>query len=265
MTIDTIQGVVEEFVKRLQLPEARYSFALNGSNNAVELIIFMDGTMACTLSIGNGTIRVLYDDRYESDKYSVINFLTPISMLYYLCVFFYKAVSFDNEDVDLDFNNILSVVLLNEIYDWKTLVQGLSDNLGMEYVDNDKFVTVEGIEIHYNGFTNVIKIDTQKITLDDPSYTSVVEAMFKTVEYVANVMDMADDLFNIEEEEENNLIEEEEGKENEGGSSAPMDMDMDIDVDVGGGEEAGAEPVPAMENETFEEPQGTVVTPEEVI
>jgi hypothetical protein len=90
--------------------------------------------------------------------------------------------------------------------------------------------------------------------------------MFKTVEYVANVMDMADDLFNIEEEEENNLIEEEEGEESGGGSSAPMDMDMDIDVDVGGGgEEAGAEPVPAMENETFEEPQGTVVTPEEVI
>lgn len=265
MTIDTIQGVVEEFVKRLQLPEARYSFALNGSNSAVELIIFMDGTMACTLSIGNGTIRVLYDDRYESDKYSVINFLTPISMLYYLCVFFYKAVSFDNEDVDLDFNNILSVVLLNEIYDWKTLVQGLSDNLGMEYIDNDKFVTVEGIEIHYNGFTNIVKIDTQKITLDNPSYTSVVEAMFKTVEYVANVMDMADDLFNIEEEEENNLIEEEEGEEG-GGSSAPMDMDMDIDVDVGGGgEEVGAEPVPAMENETFEEPQGTVVTPEDVI
>ncbi len=250
-------------MKRLQLPEARYSFALNGSNTAVELIIFMDGIMACTLSIGNGTMRVLYDDRYESDKYSVINFLTPISMLYYLCVFFYKAVSFDNENVDLDFNNILSVVLLNEIYDWKTLVQGLSDNLGMEYFDNDKFVTVEGIEIHYNGFTNIIKIDTQKITLDNPSYTFVVEAMFKTVEYVANVMDMADDLFNIEEEEENNLIEEEEGEESEGGSSAPMDMDMDIDVDVGGGEEA--EPVPAVENETFEEPQGTVVTPEEVI
>jgi hypothetical protein len=254
--------VLEEFVKRLQLPEARYSFALNGSNNAVELIIFMDWTMVCTLSIGNGTMRVLYDDRYESDKYSVINFLTPISMLYYLCVFFYKAVSLDEES-DLDFNNILSVVLLNEIYDWKTLVQGLSDNLGMEYADNGKFVTIEGIEIHYNGFTNVIKIDTQKITLDNPTYTYVVEAMFKTVEYVANVMDMADDLFNIEEEEENNLIEEEEGEESEG-SSTPMDMDIDVDVG-GGGEEVGAEPVPAMENETFEEPQGTVVTPEDVI
>lgn len=264
MTIDTIQGVLEEFVKRLQLPEARYSFALNGSNTAIELIIFMDGAMACTLSVGNGTLRVLYDDRYESDKYSVINFLTPISLLYYVCVFFYKAVSFDDEEIDLDFNNILSVVLLNEIYDWKTLIQGLADNLGLEYSDEGDFVTVEGIDVHYNGFTNIIKIDTQKITLDDASYTSVVEAMFKTVEYIANVMDRADDLFNIEEEEEeNNLIEEEEGEEG-GGSSAPMDMDMDIDVDVGS-EEAGAEPVPAMENETFEEPQGTVITPEEVI
>lgn len=263
MTIDIIQGVVEEFVKRLQLPEARYSFALNGSNTSVELIIFMDGTMACTLSIGNGTLRVIYDDRYESNKYSVINFLTPIMLLYYICIFFYKTVSFDeNENIDLDFNNILSVVLLNEIYDWKTLIQGLSENLGMEYSNKVDYVLVEGIEVHYNGFTNILKIDTQKITLDNPSYISVVEAMFKTVEYIANVMDMADNLFNVEEEEEvNNLLEEEEGEEGGGGALSPS---MDIDVNLeGGGEEIA--PVPAMENETFEEPQGMVVTPEEVI
>lgn len=267
MTIDIIQTVLEEFIKRLQLPESRYSFVMNTSTEYIELEILIDDVVKTSISIGNGSIRVIYTDGYDSDKYAVIKFITPITMLYYLCILFYNCI----QNVStMDFNDLLSVILLNEIYDWKTLVQGIAENTGMSFEKKDNFVKVDGIEIHYNGFVNELRIDTQEIKLKDSEYTTIVEAMFKSVEYIANVMGTADNLFNAEnyaeQEEESNLLEE--GGESMGGGMAP-DMDMDIDVDMGGGEETGGnenpEPVEPMENETFEEPQGPVVTVDDLI
>ena len=256
MTIDTIQNVVEEFVKRLQLPESEYSFLVSSSNNIVELVIFVNGVMNCSLSIGNGTLRVIYDDKYESDKYAIINFITPITLVYYLCVFFYKAVLMNSE---LSFNDILSVVFFNDVYDWKTLLKAISEDVGLTFYETDKGIEIEGVEVKYNGFVNKIKIDNQEISLKDSSYTTVVEAMFKCVEYVANLNDTADNLFMEEEEpeiEESNLLEDEEGSE----------ANIDMDIDVGGGEEeVESEPVPVVENEDFSEPQGPVVTVEDVM
>ena len=49
------------------------------------------------------------------------------------------------------------------------------------------------------------------------------------------------------------------------GAPAPSGgSDIDLDVNVGGGEEEAA-PVPAMENETFEEPQSPVVEVDDLI
>ena len=264
MTIDNVLEVVQEFTKRLQLPESRYSFAINNSNEVVELIIFVDGYVKCTLSIGNGTLRVIYDDQYESDRYVSQKFLTPISLVYYLCVFFYNSVS----DVsDMDFNDLLSVIFLTEVYDWKTLVEGIAENLGMDYTEDERSAFVNGIEIRYNGFLNKIVIDNTEIMLEESTYTAVVEAMFRCVEYVANVLDMADKLFaddNYSEEPEEEGAEEKESGSS--GGSSEMDIDMDIDVgDETGGEPAEVAPVEPMENETFEEPQEPVVTVEDVV
>ena len=265
MTIDDIERIVQEFVKRLQLPESKYSFAVNSGNDVVELIIFVNETAVCSLGVGNGTLRVVYDDKYESDKYGVYKFTTPISLIYYLCIFFYNAVVSVST---MDFNDLLSVIFLNEVYDWRTLAQGICENLGMEFDRRGDDIFISGVELSYNGFLNKIKIDSQEIKLDNPNYTTVVEAIFKSVEYVANVMGTADDLFNDEaleqEEEPSNLL---EGGE-EGGAPGPsMDMDVDIEAPAGGeGEgEAAPEPVEPMENEDFSEPQGPVVTLEDVM
>ena len=264
MTIDTIQVVVDEFVKRLQLPESRYSFAVNNNNDTVELIIFVDEEARCALGIGNGTLRVVYDDRYDSDKYSVQKFITPVMLLYYLGMFFVISIS---EVSTMNFNDLLSVVLMNEIYDWKTLLQGLSENLGMDFSNEGDFVTINGVDVHYSSFTNTIRIDTQEIKLEDDTYTHVVEAMFKTVEYIANIMGVADNLFSEENySEESNLLEE-GGEETFEGSGPGGNFDVDIDMTEG--EESNVvespEPVEPMENETFEEPQSPVVTVNDLI
>ena len=130
MTIDNIQDTVFEFVKRLQLPESKYSFSINSNSDMVELIISVEGKMKSSLSIGNGTLKVLYDDNYGALDYASQNFLTPISLLYYLCIFFFSAVS---DISNMTFNDVLTVVLINDVYDWKTLIQGLSDNLGLSF------------------------------------------------------------------------------------------------------------------------------------
>lgn len=258
MTIDTINDVVNEFVKRLQLPECNYSFGISNSENIVELLIMLDENLKVSLSIGNGTIRVIYNDEYSADNYMVLKFLTPITLLYYLCIFFYKVVYSYS---DLTFNDVLSVVFLNDIYNWKTLVQGLAENLGMDFIEDEHYVAVNDVEIRYNSFTNTIKIDTQEISLQDTCYTTLVEAMFKCVEYIANIMEVADNLFNVEQEESNVI--EEEGEDAEG-----EETNIDIDVNAPsseGGEIETAEPVETVENETFEEPQGPVVTMDEVL
>lgn len=265
MTIDNIQVVIYEFVKRLQLPESRYSFSVNNNNDSIELIIFIDDEARCALGIGNGTVRVVYSDLYDADRYAVQNFLTPVTLLYYLCMFFFISVSTVSI---MTFNDLLSVVLMNEVYDWKTLIQGLSDNLGMSFAEEEKGVSINDIPIHYIPFTNVIKIDSQEVKLLDSTYTSVVEAMFKTVEYVANIMDVADNLFNDENypEEENNLLEEGDEEGSEGGNmGGNLDMDIDINKDEESNVIESPEPVEPMENETFEEPQGPVVTISDLI
>ena len=261
MTLDDVQRIVEEFTKRLQLPESKYSFAINSGGEFIELITFIDDVAKCSISIGNGSLRVIYTDDYNSDKYAAQKFLTPITLVYWLCVLFYGTVASVST---MSFNDLLSVIFLNDVYDWRTLLQGIAENVGMRYDKREDSVFVEGVEISYNGFLNKIRIDSQEIPLDDSRYTTIVEAMFKCVEYVANVMGVSDNLFkdeNYEEEESNILGEEEEG----GAPASSGGSDIDLDVNVGGGEEGEAAPVPAMENETFEEPQSPVVEVDDLI
>ena len=262
MTIDNIQNLVEEFVKRLQLPEAHYSFSVANSNDFVELIISVDNAVNCSLSIGNGTIKVLYSDDYDSDKYVSLNFLTPVSLLYQLCVFFFAATS---EVISFNFNDLLKIILFEDnMKDWKDLAYALCENLMLSCEIGDGTVNIEGTEIRYIPYLSKIIMNDTEIELENNEYSTVADAIFKCVEYIANLAGVADDLFQIEEEEDNMIPEE--GEMEEEGMPPMGGGDMDINVDVGegpGGEET--EPVEPMENETFEEPQGPVVTMDDLI
>lgn len=263
MTIDNINDVVTEFTKRLQLPESKYKFTVTSSNEVVELVIAVEDEVKSSLKITNGNIKVLYTDKYNADQYVAMEFLTPITLLYQISILFYAAVK---EVIQLDFNQLLTIVLLDDVYDWKTLVHAIAENLNMRTEIKDDFVTVEDVEIHYNGFENHIRIDKTDIKLESAQYTFIVEAMFKCVEYIANIMDVADDLFKVEEEPE--VIEEDNVSEEGGMGGMPSDMDIDVDMDMGDmGEEGGEEaaPVEPMETETFEEPQGPVVTMDDLL
>ena len=260
MTIDNIQNLTEEFVKRLQIPEARYSFSVANSNDFVELIITVDDEVVTSLSIGNGTIKVLYSDDYDSDKYVALNFLTPVSLLYQLSVFFYAAVS---EVVTFNFNDLLKIILFEDnMNDWKDLAYALCENLMLSCEIGDGTVNIEGTEIRYIPYLSKIIMNDTEIELEDNEFSTVTDAIFKCVEYIANLAGVADDLFQMEEEEDNLIPEEgemEEGMPPMGGG------DMDIDVDMPEEESGEAEPVEPMENETFEEPQGPVVTMDDLI
>ena len=159
----------------------------------------------------------------------------------------------------LDFNELLTIILLDDVYDWKTLIHAIAENVNLRCEIKDNYVTVEDVEIHYNGFENHIRIDKTDIRLESTDYTYIVEAMFKCVEYIANIMDVADDLFKVEEEQETveeDNVSEEGGMPTDGGD---MDIDVDMEMPEDSGEE-GPAPVEPMETETFEEPQGPVVT-----
>ena len=259
MTIDNILTVTEEFTKRLQLPESKYGFIVTSSNEIVELVITVEGTAKMSLKITNGNISVLYTDSYSADKYVALEFQTPITFLYQISVLFFTAVK---DVAQINFNELLSIILLEEVYDWKSLLYGLSENLNLscEIVD-DKFVRIEGVEIHYSGFENSLRIDDTEIELEKTEYTYIVEAMFKCVEYVANIMDVSDNLFQVEEEvEESNVMEEAPGEEGE--MNVDMDVDMSMPEPVENNEPAPVEPI---ETETFEEPQGPVVTMDDLL
>lgn len=269
MDIEIIQNVVEEFTKRLQLPESRYDFVVTSNAETVELLINVDGAVGCSLSIGNGSIKVIYNNDYDSDEYIAIQFITPVSLIYYLSVFFYKTVL---EVTTLTFNDLLSVVLLDDITDWKSLVFSLCENIGMmcdiqEGPDVEDCVIIEGMKLHFSGFINLITINDVEIKLEDHEYTTVVEAMFKCVEYVANILDVADNIFVIDEEPENVMeMEDEMGGPAGGPGGGDVDIDMDMEM---GGEETGMgeepEPVETVENEDFTEPQGAVITMDDLI
>jgi len=264
MTIDNILDVVTEFTKRLQLPESKYKFMITSSNEVVELVISVEDDVKISMKITNGNISVLYTDEYNSDQYVAMEFLTPITLLYQISILFYAAVK---EVAQIDFNELLSIVLLDDVYDWKTLIHAIAENVNLECEIKDNYVTVEDVEIHYNGFENHIRIDKTDIKLDSTDYTYIVEAMFKCVEYIANIMDVADDLFKVEEEPQDGLLEEGENVAEGGPGGMPSDMDIDVDMEMppeeGGGEEPAA--VEPVETETFEEPQGPVVTMDDLL
>lgn len=262
MTIDNINDVVTEFTKRLQLPESKYKFTVTSSNEVVELVIAIEDDIKSSLKITNGNIKVLYTDDYNADQYVAMEFLTPITLLYQISILFYAAVK---DIIQIDFNELLTILLLDDVYDWKTLVHALAENLNMRSEIKDDFVTVEDVEIHYNGFENHIRIDKTDIRLESTDYTYIVEAMFKCVEYIANIMDVADNLFKVEEEPE--IVEADNVTEEGDIPTGSMPSDMDVDVDMDMGEESGEEapPVEPMEAETFEEPQGPVVTMDDLL
>jgi len=259
MTIDNISDVVNEFTRRLQLPESLYKFTITTTNETVELIIAVEDTVKCSANITNGNVKILYADGYKSDNYIAMEFLTPITLLYQLCILFYASVK---DIVQMDFNELLSIILLEDIYDWKTLVYALAENLAIETSINDNYVDVSGVGIHYNAYISELRIGDTSIKLDDTSYTGIVEAMFKAVEYIANVMHVADNLFETSEEPEEVILDEEDNV-TEGNAMPDMEMDMDIDVPEEGGEEP--EPVEPVENEDFSEPQEAVVTMDDLL
>ena len=264
MTIDNISDVVNEFVKRLQLPESEYKFTVTSTNETVELIIAIGDNVKCSLNITNGNIKVLYADDYTSENYIALEFLTPVSLLYQLCILFYAAVK---DVVQINFNDLLGIILLNDIYDWKTLVSALAENLDLEVEIKDDYVIVEDLEIHYSGYLNELRIGDTEIKVKGTEYTDIVEAMFKTIEYIANIMEVADNLFVVEEEPEQGPVGEEEDNVMEGGGM-PSEMDVDVDMDMGDMEEEGGEepaPVEPVENEDFSEPQEAVVTMDDLL
>lgn len=257
MTIDNLLDVTNEFTKRLQLPESKYKFTVTSNSEMVEIIITIEDSVKMSMKVTNGNINVLYTDEYNSDQYVALEFQTPITYLYQLSVLFYASVK---EVIQIDFNELLSVILLEDVYDWKSLLFGLAENLNLNpQIVDDKYVDISGVQIHYSGFENKIRIDDIEIPLDNTEYTYIVEAMFKCIEYIANVMGVADTFFNVQAPEEE--IEESNVSE-EGGMPAG---DMDIDVDMNMPEESGPAPVEPLENETFEEPQGPVVTMDDLI
>ena len=167
-------------------------------------------------------------------QHILIHFVEIIEFVrYYLSVFFYKTVL---EVTTLTFNELLSVVLLEDINDWKDLVYALCENLSLqcdisENPHEEDYVTIEGMKLHFSGFINQITINDIEIKLPDHEYTTVVEAMFKCVEYVANILDVADNMFVVEEPEDN-VMEGEMGEDEMGGEEAG---------DEGGAEEEGGD------------------------
>lgn len=257
MTIDNLLDVTNEFTKRLQLPESKYKFTVTSNSEMVEIIITIEDSVKMSMKVTNGNINVLYTDEYNSDQYVALEFQTPITYLYQLSVLFYASVK---EVIQIDFNELLSVILLEDVYDWKSLLFGLAENLNLNpQIVDDKYVDISGVQIHYSGFENKIRIDDIDISLDNTEYTFIVEAMFKCIEYIANVMGVADTFFNVQAPEEE--IEESNVSE-EGGMPAG---DMDIDVNMEMPEESEPASVEPLGNETFEEPQGPVVTMDDLI
>ena len=268
MTIDNISTVVEEFTKRLQLPESLYKFTMTTTNENVELIISIEDTVKCAMNITNGNIKVLYADSYLSENYLALEFMTPITLLYQLCIMFYACAK---DVAQIDFNKMLSIIFLEDVYDWRTLIYAIAENVGLETELKDDYVVIDDVEIHYSGYLNKIQIDNTEITLRGNDYTDIVEAMFKCVEYIANVMDVADNLFMPEETGEGEFAEEDNVAEAGGMPMGDEDMDIDVDMDMGEmgeevPEEGGTpEPVEPMENEDFTEPQGPVVTMDDLL
>lgn len=257
MTIENIFNVVSEFTNRLQLPESKYSFITTSNSDIVEFILLVENKIKLSLQINNGNINVLYTNDYNANKYSNLEFQTPITLLYQLCVIFFANTK---EVIQIDFNELLSVILMETIHDWKTLIFALSENLNLKAEIQNSSVNVEGVEIHYSGFENKIKIDNTEIVLENMDYISVVEAMFKCMEYIANIMDIADTLFQVVPEEEE--IDEVDNVSEEGDGG---DTNIDIDMEIPDNQSSEPAPVEPMENETFEEPQDAVVTMDDLL
>ena len=258
MTVDEIMGVLDQFSKRLSVPESRYKFVTTSNNEIVEFALFVDDELKCSLKISGGDIKVLYADEYKADNYASMEYNSSIGLLYYLCVLFYAQVK---DVVSMDLEQLLGVLLFEDVTDWKTLAFALCENMGMKAeIVNDSYLDVEGVELHYNSFTNEIRIGTTPVLLSDDKYMTLMRAVFDCVEYIAVQLGVENLMFNVPQEEEtedNNVIEGGQG----GGDT---NIDVDVEAPAEGGEGA-AEDVEPMETETFEKPQGDVVTMDDLL
>lgn len=267
MEIQDIQRVIETFIERLQLPESNYSLTTNTDNTFVEFNIALGDELQYCLSIDNGSLRVLYGKDYTSETYYTQTFNSPISLLYQLCVIFFVAVGKQSE---MTFNDLLTVILLDEITNWKELAVALAENLGLQaHTENNK-VIIEGVTITYDDWIGRITFGENEFEIDKDGYTNLVEAIFSIVEYLANINDKADSLF----DESNNVIEEPEppveddepqmnipaGDFEEPNMGGLSDVDMDSLLE----DDEDTEPVEPVENTDFSEPIGPVITPDDV-
>ena len=266
MVIEDIQRVVTEFIKRVQLPESNYTLSQNTDNNFIEFKIAIDDKLYYCLSIDNGSLRVLYSDGYTSDKYYTQTFTSPIMLLYELCIIFYSAIC---NTVEMTFNDLLTVVLLNEITNWKELVVALAENLGISAHTENDVAVIDDLTIEYNESIGRLSFGSNEFELEQDSYTSLVEGIFSVVEYVANLQDKADSLFSSNNEniiEDDKTIPEEDMDANLSIDDSDIDSEaMDDLIEGGEGEEIpDVDSVPASDMETFEAPQEAVITPDMV-
>lgn len=266
MEIQDIQRVLDTFIQRVELPESAYNITTNSDNTFIEFNISIGDELQYCLSIDNGSLRVLYGDDYTSQNYLKQTFTSPITLLYELCIIFYSAI---HDISDMEFNDLLSVLLVNEITNWKELACALSENLGIDCHTENDTVVIGDVNITYDNWFRKLQFGENEITIEENTYTALVEATFKVVEYVANILGRADALF-----DETNVIEEEIEpipEEPEENMSVGSDIDVDVDMDVPDMDSLieddfdETESVEPMDNIDFSEPQGAVITPQDVM
>lgn len=255
MDFDNVKRTVDEFTKRLQIPNSDFSVTENGGEDSCELTVLIDNQIILNLSISSGIIKVVYTNDYESLDYEAQEFDCTVDLIYYLTVFVFSVLlKNSSEEVEYTFNDFLSLVLSSTITDWKSLVEALCVNLGILCSVEDDFVMIGDMTMVYNPFTHEASLDDMVFPLDGNNYIQVVKGIFLIVSYIAVLMQKDGSMFEIDKNIEN-LKEADEAIEN-GDTDFDMDVDMDFDMDMGNNDMGPEPPVEIQEEPEEEEDMG---------
>lgn len=221
MIIDDIKRTCDNFVKYLQLPNSPYTILESDSSDEIEIQICKGDKLLTAITITLGTVKILFNGEFDEEKFFTKSFNSPIYLLYILLIVYYTVVG---ENVDLSFNDLLTIVLDDEITNWKDLAISLSNKCMLDCESDMLEVIIEDKKLSYDEGTGIITYGSLEFPIDSSSYTQLVESVFLIIEYIATVKDTQDSF--LSEESEEKLIEEE--NENNEEESFPMGGGMDM-------------------------------------
>ena len=189
---DSVSRICNKFCELLKFSSDADSVNCIETSDICEVQISSGDLLTCSIIVSPKSMSILYNGEYDEEKLYTLYFSSSVMLLYYLSVVYYVQIT-SNQEVGIGYLDLLSILLFNDVDNWRSLFCALCKSIGLGYDETDAGFSVGRYKISY--IDGLLKCNGVEVRVDEYSVSKFSEAIFNVVEYLATLFSKQDDLY----------------------------------------------------------------------